>query len=108
MSGKNNRRVMRRRSKTADSKPLAFELLQTCDRGSCEDDLIVLCFDRRDQDEIEACQVGLNHGPDIDDWRVSACECLGRKLTAPQENRLNIESVFFEDSFLLGDPNVAL
>ena len=55
-----------------------------------------------------AGQRRLNHLADAHERRIAARQGLNRHLPAAEKNRLDIEPVLFEKSFVLRHPNMAL
>ena len=55
-----------------------------------------------------ARQGRLNHLANAHERRIAASQGLNRHLPAAEKNRLDIEPVFFEKSFVLRHPNMAL
>src|ERR671912_87068 len=99
---------MRGRAIPADTEVFPFEFFEFGYSGAHENDLIVLGLHRSDQHEWMALETCLHHGADIHDRRVAGDQSQGRGLTAPEEDRLDFESVFIKQAHLLGHPDVAL
>ena len=87
---------MRRRAETADAESLAFELFQLVDPFAGENDLVIHCFHRGNQNEVVALQAGLDHCANIDDGRIAGHQRLSCHPSAAEKNPLCIQTVLAE------------
>ena len=108
MPGKNNGGVVGGGPESADTESFSFELFELGYAWTGKHDLIVRRFNRGDQDEVEAGQVGLYDGANIYNRWVSASQRLSCELSSAQENGLDFQAILFEQPFLSRHPNVAL
>ena len=93
---------------SADAQVFSFQLFQSLDIGADEDEEIIPGLHGGDEHQIVAGQVGLNHRADVDDGRFAGGQSLRRHLPAAQKDRIDVESVLFEQAFLFGHPNMTL
>src|SRR5262245_30004323 len=108
MFEKDKRRIVSCSAKSADAEVFPFELLKIGNSGTSEYDLIILVFDRGNEHEVIAREIRLHDRANVYNRRVSANQSLGRHLTAAQEDRLDLEAILVEQSYLFGYPDVAL
>ena len=85
-----------------------FNCSQSLDIGPDEDKEIIPGLHGGDEHQVVAGQVGLNHRADVDDGRFTRGQGLRRHLPAAEKDRVHVESVLFEQSFLFCHPDVAL
>ena len=76
--------------------------------GRTKHKLVKFVLHARDQHEVVAGEIGLNHRADVDDGRFTRGQCLCRYLAAAQENRIDVEAVALEQPLLFSYPDVAL
>src|SRR5262245_6247020 len=108
MFEKDKRCIVSCSAKSADAEIFSFELLKIGNSGTGEYDLVILVLHRGNEHEVITGEIRLHHRANVYDRRVTANQSLGCHLTATQEDGLDLEAIFVEQSHLFGYPNVAL
>src|SRR5438552_15360451 len=107
MPGKNNGGVVGGGPESADTESFSFELFELGYAWTGKHDLIVLRFNRGDQDEVEAGQVGLYDGANIYNRWVSASPCMSCDLSSAQAHGFDLPDILFEQPIVSRCPNAA-
>lgn len=97
------------RTEAANAEPFTLQLLDAAgNAGTGKNALVVRVLHRADKNDVMSLQVGDDDIADGHDRRIAAGKSLNRHLAATEKDQLDIEAIFFEQTLVLGDPELRL